>query len=66
MFGPYALEMVALVVAIGGLVAVIAEIVMKDPAVLSEIVTDSQAMAQPARRSRVASSVSNSNFRKAA
>ena len=50
MFGPYALEMLALVVAVGGLVAVIAEIVMKDPAALSEIATDTQAMAQPARR----------------
>jgi hypothetical protein len=66
MFGPYALEMLALVVAVGGLVAVIAEIIMKDPAVLSEIVTDSQAMAQPARRPQPTSIVSNSNFRKAA
>jgi hypothetical protein len=66
MFGPYALEMLALVVAIGGLVAVIAEIVMKDPAALSEIATDTQAMAQPARRPQVASNVNNGNFRKAA
>ena len=66
MFGPYALEMLALVVAVGGLVAVIAEIVMKDPAALSEIVTDAQAMAQPARRSHITPAVSNGNFRKAA
>ena len=66
MFGPYALEMLALVVAVGGLVAVIAEIVMKDPAALSEIVTDTQAMARPARRSHIAPTVSNANFRKAA
>jgi hypothetical protein len=66
MFGPYALEMLALVVAVGGLVAVIAEIVMKDPAALSEIVTDTQAMAQPAPRSLIAPAVSNGNFRKAA
>ena len=66
MFSPYALEMLALVVAVGGLVAVIAEIVMKDPAALSEIVTDTQAMAHPAPRSRITPAVSNGNFRKAA
>ena len=66
MFGPYALEMLALVVATGGLVAVIAEIIMKDPAALSEIVTDVQAMAQPERRSHTARTVSNGNLRKAA
>jgi hypothetical protein len=66
MVGPYALEMLALVVAVGGLVAVIAEIVMKDPAALTEIVTDVKAMAQPERRQPSARTVSNGNFRKAA
>jgi hypothetical protein len=66
MLGPYALEMLALTVAIGGIVAVIAEIVVKDPSVLSEIVTDVTGMAQPERRSHSAPSASNGNFRKAA
>ena len=66
MFGAHAFEMLALVVAIGGLVAVIAEIVIKDPSALTEIVTDTRAMAQPAQRTRTASTVSNGNFRKAA
>lgn len=66
MFGAHAFEMLALVVAVGGLVAVIAEIVVKDPSALAEIVTDVRAMAQPAQRARAASNVSNSNFRKAA
>ena len=66
MLGPYAFETLALVVAVGGLVAVIAEIVVKDPAALLEIVTDTRAMAQPKRRSHVSSAVSNGNFRKAA
>jgi hypothetical protein len=66
MFGPYVLEMLALVIAVGGVVAVIAEIFMKDPTVLPEIVTDVRAMAQPERRSHVAPTVSNGNFRKAA
>ena len=66
MFGPYALEMLALVVAVGGLVAVIAEILVKDPTVLPEIVTDVRAMAQPERRSHVVPVVSNGNLRKAA
>ena len=66
MFGPYALEMLALVVAVGGLVAVIAEIFVKDPAVLPEIVTNVRTMAQPERRPHIAPVVSNGNFRKAA
>jgi hypothetical protein len=66
MLGPYAFETLALVVAVGGLVAVIAEIVVKDPAALLEIVTDTHVMAQPERRSRAAHTVSNGNFRKAA
>jgi hypothetical protein len=66
MLGPYALEMLALVFALVGLVAVIAEIIMKDPGALSEIVTDVTAMAQPERRSHGTPSVSNGNFRKAA
>lgn len=66
MFGAYAFEMLALVVAVGGLVAVIAEIVVKDPSALAAIVTDVRAMAQPAQRAQAASNVSNSNFRKAA
>lgn len=66
MFGAYAFEMLALVVAVGGLVAVIAEIVVKDPSALVEIATDVRAMAQPTQRSHAASNASNSNFRKAA
>jgi hypothetical protein len=66
MTGPYTLEILALIVAVGGLFAVIAEIVMKDPAALSEIITDASAMAQPERHAVVASPASNSNFRKAA
>jgi uncharacterized membrane protein len=66
MFGPHALEILALVVAVGGLVAVIAEILVKDPTVLPEIVTDVRVMAQPERRSHVAPAVSNNNLRKAA
>ncbi|HYI70419.1 MAG TPA: hypothetical protein VEX87_11770 [Skermanella sp.] len=66
MFGSYALEMLALVVAVGGLVAVIAEIIVKDPSALLEIGTDVRAMAQPAQPVRTAVNVSNGNFRKAA
>jgi hypothetical protein len=66
MFGSYALEMLALVVAVGGLVAVIAEIIVKDPSALLEIGTDVRAMAQPAQHVRTAANVSNGNFRKAA
>lgn len=66
MFGAHAFEMLALVVAVGGLVAVIAEIIVKDPSALADIVTDSRAMAQPTQRARAASVVSNGNFRKAA
>lgn len=66
MFGAYAFEMLALIVAVGGLVAVIAEIIIKDPSALADIVTDCRAMAQPAKRARAASTVSNGNFRKAA
>jgi hypothetical protein len=66
MFGPYAFEMLALVVAVGGLIAVIAEIAVKDPSALAEIVTDVRTMAQPAQRAHAVSTISNSNFRKAA
>ena len=66
MFGAYAFEMLALVVAVGGLVAVIAEIIIKDPSALADIVTDSRAMARAAQRARAATTVSNGNFRKAA
>lgn len=66
MFGAYAFEMLALVVAVGGLAAVVAEIIIKDPSTLVDIVTDSRAMAQPAQRVRTAANVSNANYRKAA
>ncbi|UEM24992.1 hypothetical protein JL100_033425 (plasmid) [Skermanella mucosa] len=66
MFSSISLEIVVLAVAVAGLAAVIAEIVIKDPRMLSEIVTDVAAMARPQRRDTAVSSVSNNNLRKAA
>ncbi|HYD64632.1 hypothetical protein [Azospirillum sp.] len=43
----YALEIVALVVAVAGFAAVVSEIVARDPKLLVEIVTDVRAMARP-------------------
>ncbi|QQP93705.1 hypothetical protein IGS68_32345 (plasmid) [Skermanella sp. TT6] len=66
MFSSISLEIAVLALAVAGLAAVIAEIVLKDPRMLSEIVTDVAAMARPQRRGGAVSSASNSNFRKAA
>ena len=66
MISSISLEIVVLAAAVAGLAAVIAEIVLKDPRMLSEIVTDVAAMARPQRRDAAVSSVSNNNLRKAA
>lgn len=66
MLSSISLEIVVLAGAVAGLAAVIAEIVLKDPRMLSEIVTDVSAMARPQPRDAAVSSASNSNLRKAA
>lgn len=48
---PHALEFVVLMAVLGGLIAVVAEILVKDPKALAEIVTDVRRMAEPERRS---------------
>lgn len=57
MFASHAFEFAVLVLMLAGLAAVVAEILLKQPAALLAIVTDVRAMAQPKTRSRSAAPV---------
>lgn len=57
MFASHAFEFAVLVLMLAGLAAVVAELLLKQPAALLAIVTDVRAMAQPQTRSRLAAPV---------
>lgn len=62
MFADHFLGFMALGVAVAGLVAIVAEMLIRDPATLLEVVTDVRAMALPdARPARAASAAVAAN-----
>ena len=66
----FSLETLIAVAAVAGLAAVVTEILVKDPSVLSELTTDVRKMAEPDRRTRTARTASgranDDDFRHAA